>query len=91
MLSQDKLNKYFNRIKRNNEKNIRRTFRDRCLKRTTIPGDSPVMSPTELKMQPTIHLNRVHIQLYVPNVLWVAFFKSVGLVIIRILYSTLDL
>jgi hypothetical protein len=45
------------------------------------------MSPTELKMQPTIHLERktgfyrVQIQLYVPNVLWVAF--SVGLIITR--------
>jgi hypothetical protein len=37
-----------------------------------------IMSPTELKMQPTIHLEgkssfRVYLQLYVLNVLWVAF------------------
>jgi hypothetical protein len=37
------------------------------------------MSQTELKMQPTIHLERkagydaVNVQLYLPNVLWVAF------------------
>jgi hypothetical protein len=38
------------------------------------------MSPTELEMQPTIHLERkagdmdaVNIQFYLPNVLWVAF------------------
>jgi hypothetical protein len=37
------------------------------------------MSQTELKMQPTIHLEGkaryylVYVQLYVPNVLWVAF------------------
>jgi hypothetical protein len=37
------------------------------------------MSPTELKMQPTIHLQRntglnaINNQLYLPNVLWVAF------------------
>jgi hypothetical protein len=31
-----------------------------------------IMSQTELKMQPIIHYNN-KIQLYVPNVLWVAF------------------
>jgi hypothetical protein len=47
-----------------NKKNIFLNLRN-------IQGDSRViMSPTELKMQPTIHLE---IQLYVPNVLWVAF------------------
>jgi hypothetical protein len=51
-----------------NKKNIFLNLRN-------IQGDSRViMSPTELKMQPTIHLE---IQLYVPNVLWVAFSSSV--------------
>jgi hypothetical protein len=45
-----------------------------------IPGDSRViLNPMELKMKPTIHLeckagyDAVNIQLYLPNVLWVAF------------------
>jgi hypothetical protein len=47
------------------------------------------MSPTELKMQPTIHLERkagldaVKIQLYVPNVLWVAFSIPLGLLLLE--------
>jgi hypothetical protein len=46
----------------------------------SIQDDSRViMSQTELKMKPTIHLEGkaryylVYVQLYVPNVLWVAF------------------
>jgi hypothetical protein len=45
------------------------------------------MSPTELKMQHTIHLEgkagyRVHIRPYVPKVLWVAFSIPSGLLLL---------
>jgi hypothetical protein len=43
---------------------------EKCFFRSIIQGDSwIIMSPTELRMQPTIQLD----ELYVPNVLWVAF------------------
>jgi hypothetical protein len=61
------------------------------IKSKYIQGDSRIiLTPTELKMQPTIHLEgkagfyRVHIQLYVPNVCVVGcIFNSVGLIITR--------
>jgi hypothetical protein len=48
------------------------------------------MSPTELKMQPTIHLERkldmnaVYIQLYLTNVLWVAFSIPLGSLLLHL-------
>jgi hypothetical protein len=64
-------------------------------KQTLIQGDSRViMSPTELKMQPTIHLKRkagygrCDIQLYLPNVLWVAFsIPSGSISLVKTLYN----